>query len=62
MPLFINEVRFRGDIQRAAETTDTSASGAATGMDPQARAQLVAEVTEAVLDQLERTLDRIGER
>jgi hypothetical protein len=59
MPVFINEVVFHGDIQRAQDNGEP-ASGAAG--DPVKREALVAEVTQAVIDYLERELDRIGER
>jgi phenylpyruvate tautomerase PptA (4-oxalocrotonate tautomerase family) len=60
MPVFINEVVFRGDVQRAQEPREAGASAAAP--DPAMREALIAEVTQAVIDHLERELDRIGER
>ena len=63
MPVFINEVVFRGEIQRAGEPGQRAAAeGQPAADDLAARARLVAEVTQAVIDQLERELDRIGER
>ncbi len=60
MPVFINEVVFRGDVQRAQEPGDAATSAPAA--DPAKRESLIAEVTQAVIDYLERELDRIGER
>ncbi len=60
MPVFINEVVFRGDVQRAREPGDAAASAAAA--DPAKREALIAEVTQAVIDYLERELDRVGDR
>lgn len=60
MPVFINEVVFRGDAGRPQPQADSSAS--ATTAAPVDRAALVAEVMQQVLDQLERERDRIGER
>ena len=62
MPVFINEVVFRGEIQRPAESGQRATAGSQPADDPAARARLVAEVTQAVIDQLERELDRIHER
>jgi phenylpyruvate tautomerase PptA (4-oxalocrotonate tautomerase family) len=59
MPVFINEVVFRGDLQRAPQAGESA--GAAT-LDAAQREALIAEVTQAVIDYLERELDRIGER
>jgi hypothetical protein len=61
MPVFINEVVFRGDVQRAGDKPDP-APGVNAGSGPAARQQLIDEVTRAVLDYLEREMDRIGER
>ena len=62
MPIFIDEVVFRGEV--VGPGADPSAAGGpaaapATSIDRQA---LVDEVTQAVLDHLERALERIGER
>jgi Family of unknown function (DUF5908) len=63
MPVFINEVVFRGEVQRPAEPGQRApAGGQPAADDPAGRARLVAEVTQAVIDQLERELDRIHER
>ena len=61
MPVFINEVVFRGDVQRAGDAP-AAAPGGGTGFDPATRQQLIDDVTQAVLDYLEREMDRIGER
>ena len=60
MPVFINEVVFRGDVKRPQAKADSSAP--ATEAAPADRAALVAEVMQQVMDQLERERDRIGER
>jgi len=60
MPVFINEVVFRGDVQRTRETG--GGADAAAGASPVEREALIAEVTRAVIDYLERELDRVGER
>lgn len=60
MPVFINEVVFRGDANRTQAESDSSTS--ATGTVPADRAALVAEVVQMVIDQLKRERDRIGER
>ncbi|NJO37817.1 MAG: hypothetical protein HC871_09625 [Rhizobiales bacterium] len=60
MPVFINEVVFHGDIQRAPDDQGP-APGVPAGIQFK-REALVAEVTQAVMDYLERELDRIGER
>jgi len=60
MPVFINEVVFHGDIQRAQDDQEPAAGATAGG--PVKREALIAEVTQAVIDYLERELDRIGER
>ena len=60
MPVFINEVVFRADVRREGDATREPADAprdTAPGRDA-----LVAEVTQAVIDHLERELDRIGER
>ena len=61
MPVFINEVVFRGEIQRDTEAP-SAAPVAGAAMDGNARAALIAEVAQAVIDRLERELDRVGER
>lgn len=60
MPVFINEVVIRSNVDRPGmATAGQPGSAAGTAVDREA---LVAEVTRAVLDHLERELDRIGER
>ncbi len=59
MPVFINKVVFRGDIQPGPAVGDkpaAAASGAAE--DSAAQAALIEAVTRAVLDHLERERDR----
>jgi len=58
MPVFINEVVFRAEVRPSAEAPEPGAAPA----DPRQRQALVDEVTQAVLDHLERELERIGER
>jgi hypothetical protein len=60
MPVFINEVVFRGDANRTQAKSDTSTPATQAG--PTDRAALVAEIMQQVIDQLERERDRIGER
>ena len=63
MPIFIDEVVIRGEIVPAgvvAPGTDVGAGSTnAPGVD---RQELVAEITQAVIDHLERALERVGER
>lgn len=61
MPVFINEVVFRADLQRARGTSD-AAPGSGNADDPAGRQALIDEVTRAVLDYLEREMERMGER
>jgi hypothetical protein len=58
MPVFINEVVVRANVR------EQPASGApgATAAETVGRNELIAEILQAVLDQLERERDRIGER
>lgn len=60
MPVFINEVVFRGDANRPQARADSPAPATTTA--PVDRAALVAEIMQQVLDQLERERDRMGER
>ncbi len=60
MPVFINEVVFRGDIQGDGNQRD--AADGNVNADSARHEALIAEVTQAVLDHLERGLDRTGER
>ena len=60
MPVFIDEIVFRGEIRAAGAASGAAApaaSGAAANRD-----SLVAEVAQAVIDHLERALERIEER
>lgn len=61
MPVFINEVVFKSDIQNTAAVPDTSAQPERPDT-PENRARLIADVTQAVMDKLEREFDRMGER
>lgn len=57
MPVFIDEIVFRGEIRPSAPAP--AAAPPAPGVD---RDGLVAEVAQAVIDHLERALERIEER
>ncbi|CDF83980.1 hypothetical protein PKB_2633 [Pseudomonas knackmussii B13] len=60
MPVFINEVVIRSTVDQplpASGQQPTQTTGT-----PVDREALVAEVTQRVIDYLERELDRIGER
>jgi len=59
MPVFINEVVIRTSVPRGEGQGAATAAPAAGPPDTQA---LVAEVTRALMDYLERQLDRVGER
>ena len=61
MPVFINEVVFRSDIQKAALAPETF-SASVSKENPEERARLIADITQAVLDKLEREFERMGER
>jgi len=58
MPVFINEVVIRATVDRPP----AGARAPLQTAEPVDRAALVAEVKQAVMDYLERELDRIGER
>ena len=60
MPVFINEVVIRANVERAGQPA--GAGGAAPAADLPDKRALVAEVTQAVINYLERELDRVGER
>jgi Family of unknown function (DUF5908) len=60
MPVFIDEVVFKGQVGPGAATqggAPPEPAGADAGRDA-----LIAEVTQAVIEHLERALERIGER
>jgi hypothetical protein len=59
MPVFINEVVIRANVERPRGTEAQTPAQPAAGPD---RAALAAEIRRAVMDYLERELDRIGER
>lgn len=62
MPIFIDELVFRGEVApvpAGGGSERPAGNGEASAADRQA---LVAEVTEAVIDHLERALERVGER
>ncbi|MCY1268264.1 hypothetical protein D9M68_211940 [compost metagenome] len=59
MPVFINEVVVRGTVDRPSAQAPGEQPAQAAPVD---REELVAEVTRRVIEQLERELDRIGER
>jgi hypothetical protein len=59
MPVFINEVVIRASVEPApkGDPEDRALAG-----EPANRQALVEEVKQAIMDYLERELDRIGER
>ncbi len=62
MPIFIDELVIRGEV---VPSVPAAAGGAQAGGNVGAgadRQALVAEVTETVIEHLERALERIGER
>jgi hypothetical protein len=63
MPIFIDEIVFRGEVLPAGVGggSDRQGGGAvvANAADRQA---MIADVTEAVIEHLERALERVGER
>ncbi|MBI1181876.1 MAG: hypothetical protein GC201_15120 [Alphaproteobacteria bacterium] len=61
MPVFINEVVIRASVEPAAGRS-SAPPGQPAGDEPVDRKALIAEVKQAVMDYLERELDRIGER
>lgn len=62
MPVFIDEVVFHGQVTAdKAGAPAAAATGAESGGSAD-REALIAEVTQAVIDHLERALERIGER
>ena len=60
MPVFINEVVVRGEIDPSLATSPAPVMSAADAA--AAHAALVVAGTEAVMDRLERELDRLAER
>lgn len=60
MPVFINEVVVRASVREQPGTASRAADAPAA--ETADRSELIAEVLQAVLDQLERERDRIGER
>jgi len=60
MPVFIDEIIIRGEVS-PTPVGGSSDSGAQGGVAPD-RQSLVNEVTEAVIEHLERALERVGER
>jgi hypothetical protein len=61
MPIFIDEIIIRGEVSPSpvGSSSDQVAAAETGGAD---RQLLVSEVTEAVIEHLERVLERIGER
>jgi hypothetical protein len=59
MPVFINEVVVRGEVPRTAGQGGAASAATAGAADREA---IVAEVVQALIHQLERERDRIGER
>jgi hypothetical protein len=60
MPVFINEVVVRASVRERPGAASGGAEAPST--ETVDRSELIAEVMQAVLDQLERERDRIGER
>jgi hypothetical protein len=60
VPVFIDEIVFRGEIRPPAAASP-AAPGAAQASGAE-RDALVSEVAQAVLDHLERTIERLEER
>lgn len=60
MPVFINEVVIRANVNDAGRPATTAAGAPATA--PIDLEELVAQVMQSIFDQLERERDRIGER
>lgn len=60
MPVFINEVVFRGTLQELRKPAVSDATPAMG--DPAWRNALVEETARSVIDFLEREIDRVGER
>ena len=61
MPIFIDEIIIRGEVS-PSPAGGSSERMAGAGAGPADRQSLVNEVTEAVIEHLERALERIGER
>jgi hypothetical protein len=61
MPIFIDEVIFRGEVTSGAASA-APAQGGVNAAGSSDRDALVSEVTQAVIDHLERALERSGER
>jgi hypothetical protein len=61
MPIFIDEIIIRGEVSPSPVGSSSERTGGTdtSGAD---RQSLVTEVTEAVIEHLERALERIGER
>lgn len=63
MPIFIDELVIRGEVVPSIPSgSSQSPAGAGAGMGAADRQALVTEVTEAVIEHLERALERVGER
>ena len=62
MPIFIDELVIRGEVSPSIPSGTGHPPGPGSDMGPTDRQALVVEVTEAVIDHLERALERIGER
>ena len=61
MPIFIDELVIRGEVVPSIPS-GASQPQAVSGMGAADRQALITEVTEAVIEHLERALERVGER
>lgn len=63
MPIFIDELVIRGEVVPSIPSGGAQPpAGAGAGLGSADRQALVSEVTEAVIEHLERALERVGER
>lgn len=62
MPVFIDEVVFHGEVTSDRAAAPAAAAKSADGAGGPERDALISEVTQAVIEHLERALERIGER
>ncbi len=63
MPIFIDELVFRGEVLPPGPGGGSDQQGGGGGETSAAERQaMIAEVTETVIEHLERALERVGER
>lgn len=63
MPIFIDELVFRGEVVPASTGGASDRPSGSGGEGRMAdRQEIIADVTEAVIEHLERALERIGDR